>query len=137
MKLTRMQVRKMILKEMRINPMTGLPQKETDVRPEPTRQDFVVAASGIGNVLHGAGFNEKDYSDPLGSMFAVVTYFENLLRGNKNAIMPGKHGRKTSHRSPQVLMTLQELGLDARSGEFQLRALAHEVVENVASRNSF
>jgi len=34
----------------------------------------------------------------------------------------------------RVLMTLQELGLDARSGEFQLRALAQEVVNDVENR---
>tara|TARA_R110001592_G_scaffold47782_2_gene151115 strand:- start:135 stop:548 length:414 start_codon:yes stop_codon:yes gene_type:complete len=134
MKLSRKQIRKIIVEAMNINPMTGLPRTEADVVPEPSRQDFVMAASGIGNVLHGAGFNPRDYNDYAAPMFAVVSYFENLLRGNENAAMPGKHGRKTSHLSPRVLMTLQELGLDARSGEFQLRALAQEVVNDVENR---
>lgn len=138
MKLTRRHIRKMIFEAMNINPMTGLPRTKNDIFPEPSRQDFVIAASGIGNVLHSAGFNPRDYNDYAAPMFAVVSYFENLLRGNPNAVPPGKHGRKTSHISPQVLGTLQELGLDARSGEFQLRALAQEVVDNINSRrNSF
>ena len=134
MKLSRRQIRKIIAEAMNVNPMTGLPRTEADVIPEPSRQDFVMAASGIGNVLYGAGFDPRDYNDYAGPMFAIVSYFENLLRGNENAVMPGKHGRKTSHLSPRVLMTLQELGLDAKSGEFQLRALAQEVVDNVESR---
>ena len=134
MKISRKEIRKMIAESMNINPMTGLPRTADDVSPEPSRQDFVIAASGIGNVLHGAGFNPRDYNDYLAPMFAVVSYFENLLRGNKNAVMPGKHGRKTSHLSPRVLMTLQELGLDARSAETHLRALAREVVADVESR---
>ena len=134
MKLSRQAIRKMILKEMR-EMDHSLPPRGYQAPPEVSEADMVIAASAIGNVLHGTGHSDKNYRDYAGAKYALMTYFENLLKYGGNVRMPGKYADKVDNMSPQILNTLKELGLDVRA-QRQLEAFADEVMDNIRSRES-
>jgi hypothetical protein len=134
-KLSRKQIRKMIVEAMNINPMTGLPRTEADVVPEPTKDDFMIAAHAIGNILHGTGHSDENYRDYMGAKYAVMSYFENLLKYGDRVRMPGKYADKVDNMSPRILNTIKELGLTLRAPR-QIEALAAEVMNNIRSRES-
>lgn len=156
MKLNREALRKMILQEMQ---QYGKPNPGVFSRP--SRKDFVMAASGIGNVLQGMGMPGESYG--------ISQYFLGLINADHQArnlhgaesgddkyvsIMnsvpnPGDHGDKTYPRGNDIMNALRDLGLTYENPRYKkpgrepmqqmlesdLDAFSAEVAENISSRN--
>ena len=105
MKLNRGKLRRMILQEMQ---QFGKPNPQ--VFPRPSRQDFVMAASGVGNVLQGMGVPGESYGISqyfLGlinadyqarTMHGAETHDDEHYRIMNSVPNPGPHGDKTYPR---------------------------------------
>ena len=156
MKITRSELKRMILKEMYDSmPVEDYSSYDFDQNNDVvvSRKDFMLAASNIGNILHGMGMEPNPSQ--------IKNYFKNLIavdynqpdRINNVVPNPGKYGSQYDPAGLDIMNALRAIGLTRSSplkrykqpgakfneGAFDndLSAFADEVAKNIGSRNRY
>jgi len=149
-----MKLNRKLLKRMILNEMANMGNF-----PRPSRQDFVMAAAGVGNALQGMGMIGEEYAisqyfmglinaDYQAHIQGFQTHDDNHYRIMNSVPNPGPHGDKTYPRGNDIMNALRDLGLTYENPRYKqpggrpikrriendLSSFAAEVADNIASR---